>query len=184
MKKQSRKTTSAEGLYFVGILPPADIQQEVTAFKQQALERFRASHALASPPHITLLPPFKSTRTDFSVFGEFVTEHKPMEVKLNGFDRFDQRVIFVNVQPNDALMTLQKDLQLYANYHLGIEPDYQPFHPHMTVAFKDLKRPLFPDAFAYFSAQSYDRTFTASEITLFAYNGKTWDAKASWKLGS
>jgi 2'-5' RNA ligase len=183
MKKQSSKQTTAERLYFVGIMPPANIQQEVTAFKHQALERFKAGHALASPPHITLLPPFKSNRTDFSTLGEFVRDHKPVELRLKGFDRFDQRVIFVDVRPNDALAALQKDLQLYAHYHLGIEPEYRPFHAHMTVAFKDLKRPIFPEAFAYFSAQAYDRTFVASEITLFAYDGKTWDVQESWKLG-
>lgn len=182
MKKQPRKQSSAEQLYFVGLLPPADIQQEVTEFKQQALERFKAGHALTSPPHITLIPPFRTSRTNFSALQEFADEQRPLNISLSGFDKFDQRVIFVSVTENEELSTFQKDLELYAHYHLGIEPEYRPFHPHMTVAFKDLKRPNFPEAFAYFSTQSYERTFTASALSLLAYDGKNWTVRDEWPL--
>ncbi|TAE22371.1 MAG: 2'-5' RNA ligase family protein [Cytophagales bacterium] len=183
MKKQIVKKAPAEQLYFVGILPPDDIQQEVTVFKQQALDQFKAGNALASPPHITLLPPFKSSRTDFSVLSEFAAQKQPMEVALNGFDKFDQRVIFVAVQPNETLVALQKDLELYAHYHLGIEPEYRPYIPHMTVALKDLKRPNFPAAFAHFSAQSYERTFTGTALSLFRSEARQWVKVDEWTLG-
>ena len=182
MKNQSGKQASAEQLYFVGILPPPAIQQEVTAFKQQALDRFRTGHALNSPPHITLLPPFGSHRTDFSALTEFVADKKAIDIQLNGFDKFDQKVIFVDIMPNESLLALQKELELFAHYHLGIVPDYGPFRPHMTIAFKDLKRPIFAEAFAYFSGQPYGRTFAANTISLLKYMGKKWEVLNEWTL--
>lgn len=182
MKKQPRNQATIEQLYFIGLLPPAAIQQEVTAFKQQALERFKAGHALASPSHVTLIPPFRSTRTDFSAIREFASQHNPIDMALAGFGRFDQKVIFVGVTPTDPLIALQKDLELYVHYYLGVVPDYQPYQPHMTVAFKDLKRPVFPQAWAYFSEQTYERTFTANALSLLKYNGKTWEVAEEWQL--
>lgn len=184
MKKQPRKLAKAEQLYFIGLLPPAIIQQEVTAFKQQALDRFKTGHALTSAPHITLIPPFRSARTDFSAMAEFASEQKVFEIHLNGFNRFDQKVIFVDVVSNPKLNTIQKELELYAHYYLGVVPEYQPFHPHITVAFKDLKRPAFPEVWAYFSEQTYDRTFAANTLALFKYNGKAWDISEEWSLGN
>ena len=183
MKKQPRKQVKAEQLYFIGLLPPDIIKQEVTAFKQQALDQFKTSHALTSAPHITLIPPFRSARTSFAAIAEFVSEQKAIEVHLKGFNKFDQKVIFVDVVPNPELTTLQKDLELYAHYYVGVVPEYQPFHPHITVAFKDLKRPNFPEAWAYFSEQTYERTFAASSMALFKYNGKAWDILEEWSLG-
>ncbi len=183
MKKQSREQAKAEQLYFIGLLPPDTIQQEVTAFKQQALEQFKTSHALTSCPHITLIPPFRSARIDFSAVVEFANQQKAIEVHLKGFNKFDQKVIFVDVVANPELNTLQKDLELYAHYYLGVVPEHQPFHPHMTVAFKDLKRPTFPEAWAYFSEQTYERTFTVNILALFKYNGKAWQITEEWLLG-
>lgn len=182
MKSQPKKQANAEQLYFIGVLPPPAIQQEVIEFKRQAQERFKASHALNSPPHITLLPPFRSSRTDFSALAEFTHDKKAIEVHLNGFDRFDQKVIFLNIVDGEPLKALQKDLELFAHYYLGVVPDYQPYHPHMTIAFKDLKRPVFPEAFAYFSAQPYERAFSANAITLLKYVGKNWEVVNEWAL--
>ncbi|MCY7358492.1 MAG: 2'-5' RNA ligase family protein [Rudanella sp.] len=182
MKKQPGKQANAEQLYFIGLLPPEPIQQEVTAFKQQALERFGAGHALTSPPHVPLIPPFRSTRPDFSALSEFADAQSTFDLRLTGFNRFDQKVLFVEVDANNELVALQKELELYVHYYLGVVPDYQPYHPHMTVAFKDLKRPIFPQAWAYFSEQTYQRSFTANALSLFKYNGKTWEVMQEWGL--
>ena len=46
-------------LYYIALLPPENIRQEVTALKEHAAEAFHSSKALNSPPHITLIPPFR-----------------------------------------------------------------------------------------------------------------------------
>lgn len=161
-------------LYFIALLPDQAIQDEITAFKQTAQERFGSGHALKSPPHITLIPPFRSDRTDFSALQLLADEQKPFSVHLRNFDRFGSRVIFVNVLPEPALLSHQKRLADFCSNQWGIQPDFRPFHPHMTVAFKDLKRSVFPEAWAYFSAQSYERLFMAQAYTLLIHTGQRW----------
>lgn len=161
-------------LYFIALLPDQAIQDEITAFKQTAQDRFGSGHALKSPPHITLIPPFRSDRTDFSALQTLADEQKPFSVQLRNFDRFRSRVIFVNVLPEPALLAHQKRLADFCSSQWGIQPDVRPFHPHMTVAFKDLKRSVFHEAWAYFSAQSYERLFMAQAYTLLIHKGQQW----------
>jgi 2'-5' RNA ligase len=161
-------------LYFMALLPDQLIQDEVTAFKHTALERFESGHALKSPPHITLIPPFRSNEIHFSALQTLANEQKPFPVHLRNFDRFGSRVIFVNVLPDSTLPTHQKRLANFCSDQWGIRADSRPFHPHMTVAFKDLKQSVFPEAWAYFSAQSYERQFMAQAYTLLVHTGQRW----------
>ena len=62
---------------------------------------------------------------------------------LHGFGSFPPRVIFVHVDASPELMALQKSVRRHCRTHLGLlHSDYQdlPFHPHITVGFRDLKR--------------------------------------------
>ena len=161
-------------LYFMALLPDAAIQEEVTRFKQVAQERFGTRQALKSPAHITLVPPFRTDRTDFSILQTVTAEQNPFAVPLQNFDRFGSRVIFVDVVPAPALLDFQKVLADFCASQLSIVPDSRSFHPHMTVAFKDLSQSIFPEAWTYFSAQTYERTFTAQGVTLLFHTGQQW----------
>jgi hypothetical protein len=44
----------------------------------------------------------------------------------------------------------------------------------MTVAFKDLKRSVFPEAWTYFSSHPYRRSFVADALTLLIHTGQQW----------
>lgn len=170
-------------LFFIAILPDATIQQEVTAFKQQALTRFGSGHALKSPPHVTLIPPFRSNQTDFAVLHQFAVQQPPFTLRLNGFNHFDQRVIYVDVLPNQPLNRCQQSVADFCSGHFGITPENRPFHPHMTVAFKDLRRSVFPEAWHYFSGLSYEREFQVKAITLLRHTGQQWVIQETFMLG-
>jgi 2'-5' RNA ligase len=133
-------------LFFIALLPDITIQDEVTAFKQLAQQRFESGHALKSPPHVTLIPPFKSNETDFSALQDFTNNQPQFVVELKNFDRFGSRVIFVDVVENQLLWDCQNRLAAFCAHRFDILPDPRPFHPHMTVAFKDLKKTVFPTA--------------------------------------
>ena len=169
-------------LYFVALLPDETIQHEVTDFKRQALERFGSGHALKSPPHITLVPPFQCPphlQAALPVaLAEAAAQLTPFPVYLRHFDHFGQRVIFVNVQPDSALLACQRAVANQFHQSAEVQPDSRPFHPHMTVAFKDLKRSLFADAWRYFSGLSYERQFAAGALTLLRHTGQRWEIAA------
>lgn len=165
------------------MLPNDAVQQEVTAFKQIALTRFASGHALKSPPHITLIPPFLQDQEDFSSLQDFASLLVPFTVRLNGFSRFDQRVIYVDVPIDESLIACQQALAAFCTGQFNIKTDARPFHPHMTVAFKDLKSAVFSEAWRYFSGLDYKRNFIANAITLLRHTGERWQIMTEFSMG-
>ena len=175
------------GLFFIAVLPDFKIQDEVTTFKKYAAAYFQSQHALKSPPHITLIPPFRWELSRWNQLQEslsdFVKEQQTFHLKLKNFDCFAPRVIFVDVEEQPILNQLQKQLHMYLKEHLGLINNNRPgFHPHMTIAFKDLKKSVFPMAWAYFSAQVYERTFEVQQLHLLQHNSKRWTIKQEFGL--
>ena len=175
-------------LFFIALLPDEAIQAEITRFKLYASRHFNSSRARGSPPHITRLPPFSwpeetLPRLEDSL-SAFAAGEKGFSQALRHFDCFRPRVVFVDVVRNDALWGLQARLELRLRAELGLEQkNAHPFHPHVTVAFKDLKRQAFEGAWAYFSAIEYERQFEATEICLLEHDGRQWQVSGKYALG-
>jgi len=177
-------------LFFIAILPNEDIQQEVTGFKEYMQEYFDASHALKSPPHITLFPPFKWNANRVNdltqTLAYFAADYNSFTLQLNNFNSFPPRVLFVDVEKSEQLQGLQQNLQKYllTKLHLVNDRDHPNFNPHMTIAHKDLKRALYPKAWAHFSKQTYRRAFHVSTITLLEHKGGRWEVYEEFGLGN
>lgn len=175
-------------LFFIALLPDEEIQEEVTQFKAYAAERFRSSRALRSPPHITLIPPFRwpDGRVEelCAVLEPFAGEEKPFRLGLNNFGCFPPRVIFVEVERKVELLELQWRLEAYLAASLGLAfKSRHDYNPHMTVAFKDLHRRVFPEAWAHFSQQQYQREFIAGALTLLQHDGRRWQVLEQFGFG-
>ena len=101
---------SKEQLFFIAVVPSEPVLSEVNAFKNEISKRFGSSHALRSPPHITLFPPFKSgveLLSEIDIFLKSVTnETAPFVLGLDGFDVFSPKVIFVRPETSVALESL------------------------------------------------------------------------------
>lgn len=167
-------------LYFIALLPDPVIQKEVTGFKQECARLFGASHALKSPPHLTLLPPFPWHPADLQKLGKalgaFAASQKPFEVALENFSCFPPRVIFVNVATNPSLHRLCEALQTQLEQTLGLKNKRgRGFNPHMTIAHRDLRQDTFPEAWAHFSKIIYRRTFKADRLALLEHTKQRWE---------
>ncbi len=178
-------------LFFVAILPDEGIQQQVTGFKSHLARHFNASHALKSPPHITLFPPFQwaqgKTAMLQQVLDDFAIAQHPFQVELKNFGCFAPRVIFVNVVKNLHLTQLHAKLVQYLEKKLNLRNDRpyaQAFKPHMTIAHKDLQKELFPDAWQYFSDLSYTRTVEVTHLALLRYEKPNWNVFQMFPLGT
>ena len=170
--------TNPSDLCFVAVIPPEPVLTEVRAFKEIAEVKFDSRRALRSPAHITLVPPFRAGRTKQGHFAEQlkhgVARLAPFEVHLSGFAAFKPRVIFVEVMPDAGLDHLYETVMTLATSALGLTPSRRPFHPHMTVAFKDLRRQQFAKAWSYFSSIEYARSFQVDCIWLLRHEPKGW----------
>ena len=110
-----------------------------------------------------------------------------MKICLDNFSSFPPRVIFVNVAESDALDRLQKDLHRFFKRELDVfNANYKdkPFHPHVTIAFRDLKKPLYHTAWQEFAKKEFKAEFIADKIDLLKHNGSHWDLFREFLLES
>ena len=175
-------------LFFIAVLPPLEIQEEVTAFKEYAERHFRSSHALRSPPHVTLFPPFRwpaSRREDlFGILAGFAREEAPFLLTLKDFACFRPRVIYVDILPSKELTGLHRRLSERLGRDLGLaqKDRRDDFHPHMTVAFKDLRPPMFNKAWVHFSRIPYERNFRVTALALLRHVDRRWQVAQEFPL--
>lgn len=168
-------------LYFVAIIPPKSVEKKITGIKHEFADRFSSDHALRSPPHITLNMPFK-WRPDHEKkliqCLETVTLENPIKITLNNFNCFPPRVIYIDVEESDDLYNLWACVTYTLRKNLGIDnADYKNrgFLPHVTVAFRDLKKPAFTSAWDEFKDRKYNAQFDVNSIWLLKHNGKVWE---------
>jgi 2'-5' RNA ligase len=169
-------------LYFIALLPPAEIQTVVTEIKQHFAKVYNSKAALKSPPHVTLQPPFHWEKEQLfyleKVLAEFVKSESAIPMVLDGFSAFRPRVIYVNVLKTPELLTIQTKLTTHLESTLGIvhrTAKTRPFAPHMTVGFKDLTKTNFYRAWEEFKEQKIYFQFTVSNLTLLTHNGRCWE---------
>lgn len=172
----------ADAIYFIAILVEGEAGETITEFKQDAAQKFGASRALNSPPHLTLIPPFRWPDTALEALSEalsgFMAGHPMPVVRLVNFNCFSPRVIYADVEPNPELSNFQQALETHLEQQLNIRTDRQyGFHPHVTIAFKDLSEAVFPEAWAHFSTQTFAHAFQAPGIALLEHTGQCWEVK-------
>ena len=174
-------------LYYIAVVLPSPVADVVRTLQHRAHTAYHSRAALRSPPHITLQPPFRQPLDQVAnlkqVLAEFASVYLPFPVGLNGFGCFLPRAVFVSVVENQMLSTVQHDLirTLIQNQIVG--PDEQPlrtFHPHVTIAFRDLIRCHFKSLWDEVEHKSFADQFTADGITLLQHNGKGWSAETDF----
>jgi 2'-5' RNA ligase len=168
-------------MYFIALAAPQEINDNVLKWKQFMKDRFECTVALRSPAHITLIPPFwmedVSENNLKNTINEFAIQQTSFEITLLGFDAFKPRVIYVNVLPNEALQKLQAQLQVFLiqTKLFPIKKEKRPFHPHVTIAARDLHKKAFREAWDIFQQKRYRADWIANSISLLKHNQKKWD---------
>ena len=143
---------------------------------------YKSKAALNSPPHITLNMPFKlKPQKEINLLENLANtarEVAPFAIKLNDFDHFSEKVVYVRVLPNTSLLELHRGLAKMMRQSFQVfNADYKNrgYHPHMTIAFRNLNKTNFLNAWPVYAQKKYEREFTTSELPLLKHNGKTWD---------
>ncbi|MEH0154121.1 2'-5' RNA ligase family protein [Limibacter armeniacum] len=168
-------------LYFIAVVPPEPVRSEVWDMKHYMADHFETRGALKSPPHITLQPPFKWEEAREGELMRALKTHlettKPFELNLKGYSCFKPKVIFVDMEESEPLLALQAGIKEMVQQDWGImEERYgdKPFHPHMTIAFKDLRKEMFGLAWDEFKEKMYDRLIEIGSVCLLKHDGKKW----------
>lgn len=178
---------NTESLFFIALLPSPAIQQYATEVKSHFDQYYASRHAFKSPPHITLQPPFQWQHDRFAALKEaieiFARSQFPIPITLDGFGAFPPRVIYINVDRTDALLTLHRRLIEHLEMSIALvdpKEKSRPYAPHMTVAFRDLTKQNFKLAWQEFKDRSLHFEFMADRLTLLKHDGQRWQIHAEF----
>jgi len=166
--------------YFLAIVIPPPLFEKVEAVKQNLFEQHGLKGALRSPAHITLHRPFewKEEKEKVLIEGLNAFNFSPVfNIELNNFSFFEPRVIYVDVLPNNDLLALHNALKMYAKKELKLfneVNDMRGYHPHITVASRDLKKPMFYELKTSFENQKLSGTFNCGNFSLLKLE-KKWE---------
>ncbi len=184
MKADKRK------LYFIAIVIPLPFGSEVTTIKQHFSDRYKSKAALRSPPHITLHMSFEWNEEKEARLVESLQKYSltcsAVQIRFRNFGCFPPRVIFIEIEKSAQLDGMQNNLQRFCKQELNLfNANYKelPFHPHVTVAFRDLKKADFTKAWEEFASKKFEGEFTLQELSLLKHNGKSWDVLHQFPVG-
>ncbi|WP_372975934.1 2'-5' RNA ligase family protein [Muriicola sp.] len=176
-------------LYLIALLPPEPLREHIRVLKEEMKDRFGSAHALKSPAHITLQPPFRLPSQEEgrlnAVLKRFAGSQGPFRVTLQGFDCFPPRVIFIRIEDHAPIIELVDRLRDHLTLQSLVETqgDDPPFHPHMTIATRDLKQPAFQRAWAQFKDRPFDASFEVHSIFLLRHKGQFWEIQGEFNFG-
>jgi 2'-5' RNA ligase len=174
--------------YFIALVPPEPLLSEIAALKKEISETYNTKSALRSPPHITLHMPFEWKIEKQVALVEKLHEFKfphEIEIVLNGFSCFEPKVVFIDVVKNDDLNALQKQLVQFMKLHFNIHNqvnEIRAYHPHLTIAFRDLKKTDFYKMMQEYKDKSFHSAFVSGDFCLLKHNGKAWDSFETFKF--
>jgi len=167
--------------YFIALVPKGKIQEEAARLKEEMHEIFNVKYALKSPAHITIKMPFtynelKEERL-IGKLDRFFDQHVSFELHFKGFDCFGRRVIFVDVKPSQELKCLQEALNKYCKTELKLvsELSDKAFHPHMTIAFKDVKPKNFNVYWKHIQSKKFDALYPVKDVALLKRIEGKWE---------
>lgn len=172
-------------LYFIALIPPENICQDITIFKEEMALRFNSKHALRTVPHITLKAPFEVAAEKYEQvvdwFKYMSITIKPFQQELKDFGAFDNKrnpVIFIKPVINNSLKFLQQQvLQNFKTAFPFIPPasNETKFHPHITVAYRDLSYTNFSEAWKEYASKRFEASFEVKNFHLLQHDGKKWN---------
>ena len=181
--------TPGKNRYFIALVLPSPLFERVLEVKHYFQVHYHSKASLNSPPHITLHMPFEwnpeKESNLMAGINELSLQLGSVSLELRDFGCFAPRVIFINVTPSPSLTHMQKQVRQSSKRKFGLfNADYQErtFYPHVTVAFRDLKKPMFVKAWAEFEQKSFHGEFLADRIALLKHDGKKWEVHHEFLL--
>lgn len=121
--------------FFIGITPPTDINEQIFNF-QKSFPSNKVPYF--NEPHITLKAPSALTEDKvwLPALIHFVGNYEPFEIKLEGLDGFEDRVLFLNPVFSENLIDLHNAIVTLLNPSTEDQERFfegSLWHPHLTL---------------------------------------------------
>jgi len=167
-------------MYFMAIVLPQTLDEKILIYKRWMEEKYGCKVGLKSPAHITIAPPYwMSEELEPALVDDMERisyQIASFEIATDNFSSFPPRTLFIAVEESEKLNSLKKSSDVFfraTNY--GMKTENRPFHPHITIATRDLRKKDFWEAWEYFKDKIFKEEFTAAGLSLLKHNGKIWE---------
>ncbi len=173
--------------YFIAIVLPEPLLVQVEDIKQALFREYGLKGALRSPAHITLHRPFQWKEEKQNVLIEKLKQFVIQDafyVQLQNFGFFEPRVVYVDVLKNENLFGLHSGLVKHVKRELNLlneAEDLRGFYPHVTVAFRDLKKPLFYHLKERYTNEKLEGEFEFKSFSLLKLHDK-WEVLQNFHI--
>jgi len=167
-------------MYFIAIVLPGELNKKVLRWKNFMHKKFGCKVGLKSPAHITLIPPFwmheereqrlTADIDDISAYAHLFT------IATKKFSAFKPRTIYVEVVENEKLKFLKAAIdKFFSGADYKIKTETRPFHPHITIATRDLHKKDFYEAWTLFETKKFMSEWEAHALSVLRHNSQNWE---------
>lgn len=145
------------------------------------LEKYNCKVGLKSPSHITLVPPFwledDKEQQLISDIDSLSKHLYTFNISTSNFSAFKPKTIFIAVTSSKQLNEVKKatDEVFKNDSFYNIKIDTRPFHPHITIATRDLFKKHFFEIWPWFAERKFEEEWIAEGISILRHNKKNWD---------
>ncbi|WP_316830128.1 2'-5' RNA ligase family protein [Pedobacter aquatilis] len=168
-----------ENLFLVCLIPPLSIAEDIDEIRNNISEKYNVFESLKRPAHITLYNPVKisslANEAKFFKALEDASYSDAFHQVLKNFNAFEPHTVYIDVEQNDGIMKLQSQIKS-ALKPLNLIPakDIMKFTPHLTIAFKDVKLPVYQSIMKEYGAKNFKRTFNVNSFSVYKHTDKRW----------
>jgi 2'-5' RNA ligase len=168
-------------LKLIAIIPPEPVFSQVREEQKNIAATWGPKHALRTPPHITLVPPMLLTASEvgwiYGIAYAIAGNQTPFPLQLKDYSSFKPRVIFISPVVNEPLLNLHEiwhEAITTRMPHVLAKYPEKPYHPHLTLAHKDVTHPQFDSLWKYFSTKSFEAHFEVDRFCILTHTDDGW----------
>jgi 2'-5' RNA ligase len=167
-------------MYFVAIVLPQHLDEKILQYKKWMAEKYGCKVGLKSPAHITIIPPHRMEQEKeqslINAIEKISRETFSFNITTANLSSFAPRTLFVALQETEKLKALKEQADaFFRNTDYGMKAESRPFHPHITIATRDLHKKDFWEAWEFFKKKVFQEEFIANGLSLLKHNGSRWE---------
>ncbi len=176
-------------LKLIALIPPEPVYSVIRKEQEYIADMWGPKHALRTPPHITVIPPIALTSSEvgwlFGMAYALAGSLPSIRMELNDYGSFKPRVIYVNTIISKELHELydlwHEALLLKMPHVFDKYPD-RPYHPHLTLAHKDVTHPQFDKMWRQYANKKYRASFVADHFCILNHTAEGWEVEKKYPL--
>lgn len=179
--------------YFIAFMVEGEAKKEIDQLREEISKKFDVHAALKIPPHITLIPPFDTSKINdlADPLEKACTTIEPFPLHIYNFEHFSDCVWYLHIKPSTKLVeTRQKLYNIYLKtlapqdrITLHPENDQRPFTAHITLAYKDLTPEKFRQIQAFLADRKVELRVSFNNISILKYHQHHWEIEHQFKTG-